>query len=83
MRKHALAFGVAILLLTAAACTKGNGGAEGNRTQSQTPAAQKVAGTKTNGRGFYTVRARGRGTYRVTVRVSGFTAMSKAIRAGR
>jgi hypothetical protein len=43
----------------------------------------KVAGTRTNGRGFYTVRARGRGTYRVTVRVSGFTAMSKAIRAGR
>ena len=43
----------------------------------------KVAGTKTNGRGFYTVRARGRGTYRVTVRVSGFTAMSKALRAGR
>ena len=47
MRKHALAFGGAILLLTAAACNKGNGGAEGNRTQSQTPAAQKVAGTKT------------------------------------
>jgi hypothetical protein len=43
----------------------------------------RVAGTKTNGRGFYTVRARGRGTYRVTVRVSGFTAMSKTLRAGR
>ena len=43
----------------------------------------RVAGTKTNGRGFYTVRARGRGIYRVTVRVSGFTAMSKTLRAGR
>ena len=47
MKKHALAFGAAAVLLTAAACSKGGGGAEGNRTQSQTPAAQKVAGTKT------------------------------------
>jgi uncharacterized surface protein with fasciclin (FAS1) repeats len=47
MRKHALALGIAAVLLTGAACTKGNGGADGNRTQAQTPAAKKVAGTKT------------------------------------
>src|SRR5215217_5858028 len=47
MRKHALALGVTAVLVTASACTKGNGGAEGNRTEAQTPAAQKVAGTKT------------------------------------
>jgi uncharacterized surface protein with fasciclin (FAS1) repeats len=47
MRKHALALGVAAVLMTASACTKGNGGADGNRTEAQTPAAQKVAGTKT------------------------------------
>lgn len=43
----------------------------------------KVAGTKTNQRGFYSVRAKRRGTYRVTARVAGFTAMSREIRAGR
>jgi hypothetical protein len=43
----------------------------------------KVAGTRTNQRGRYSVRARGRGTYRVTVRMAGFTAMSREIRAGR
>lgn len=45
MRKYALAFGVAAVLLTSA-CNKGGGG-QGNRAQAQTPAAQKVAGTKT------------------------------------
>jgi hypothetical protein len=43
----------------------------------------KVAGTRTNQRGIYSVRARKRGTYRVTVRMAGFTAMSREIRAGR
>lgn len=43
----------------------------------------KVAGTRTNQRGRYSVRAKRRGTYRVTVRVAGFTAMSREIRAGR
>jgi hypothetical protein len=42
----------------------------------------KVAGTRTSQRGFYSVRARKRGTYRVTVRMGGFTAMSREIRAG-
>ncbi len=43
----------------------------------------KVAGTRTNQRGFYSVRAKKRGTYRVTVRLAGFTAMSREFRAGR
>lgn len=43
----------------------------------------KVAGTKTNQLGRYTVRAKRRGTYRVTVRMAGFSAMSREIRAGR
>lgn len=43
----------------------------------------KVAGGKTDGRGFYTLRAKRRGTYRVTVRLAGFTATSREIRAGR
>jgi hypothetical protein len=43
----------------------------------------KVAGTKTNQRGVYSVPAKRRGTYRVTVRMAGFTAMSREIRAGR
>jgi hypothetical protein len=43
----------------------------------------KVAGTRTSQRGFYSVHARKRGTYRVTVRLAGFTAMSREIRAGR
>ncbi len=44
---------------------------------------RKVAGTKTSQRGFYSVRAGKRGTYRVTVTMAGFTAMSREIRAGR
>jgi carboxypeptidase family protein len=44
---------------------------------------RKVAGAKTNQRGFYSVRAARRGTYRVTVRLAGFTATSREIRAGR
>jgi hypothetical protein len=43
----------------------------------------KIAGSRTNQRGFYSVRARKRGTYRVIVRMAGFTAMSREIRAGR
>ena len=43
----------------------------------------KVAGNKTDQRGFYTVRAKRRGTYRVTVKLAGFTAMSRELRAGR
>jgi uncharacterized surface protein with fasciclin (FAS1) repeats len=46
MRKHALALGTMAVLLTGAACTKGNDG-DGKRTQAQTPAAKKVAGAKT------------------------------------
>lgn len=42
-----------------------------------------VGHVKTNPRGRYSVRAKRRGTYRVTVRVAGFTAMSREIRAGR
>ena len=43
----------------------------------------KVAGTRTNQRGFYLVRAKRRGTYRVTARIAGFAATSREIRAGR
>ena len=43
----------------------------------------KVSGGKTNKRGVYTVRAKRRGTYRVSVRLAGFTATSREIRAGR
>jgi Carboxypeptidase regulatory-like domain len=43
----------------------------------------KVSGGKTNQRGFYSLRAKRRGTYRVTVRMAGFTATSREIRAGR
>jgi hypothetical protein len=43
----------------------------------------RVGSTKTNQRGFYAVRAKRRGTYRVTVRVAGFSATSREIRAGR
>jgi carboxypeptidase family protein len=42
----------------------------------------KVAGGKTDQRGFYTVRAKRRGTYRVTARFAGFAATSREIRAG-
>jgi hypothetical protein len=43
----------------------------------------KVAGGKTDRRGFYALRAKRRGTYRVTARLAGFTATSREIRAGR
>ena len=43
----------------------------------------KVAGTKTSQRGLYSVPTKRRGTYRVTVRMAGFTAMSRELRAGR
>jgi hypothetical protein len=43
----------------------------------------KVAGGKTDRRGFYSLRATRRGTYRVTVRLAGFTATSREIRSGR
>jgi uncharacterized surface protein with fasciclin (FAS1) repeats len=46
MRNHALALGIMGALLATTACNKG-GGADGNRTAAQTPAAQKAAGTKT------------------------------------
>jgi carboxypeptidase family protein len=42
-----------------------------------------VSSGKTNQRGFYSLRAKRRGVYRVTVRLSGFTATSRTIRAGR
>jgi uncharacterized surface protein with fasciclin (FAS1) repeats len=47
MNKRALALGMTAVVLAASACTKGNSGADGNRTEAQTPAAQKVAGNKT------------------------------------
>ena len=43
----------------------------------------KVATGKTNERGFYSLRAKRRGTYRVTVRMAGVTATSRTIHAGR
>ena len=43
----------------------------------------RVAGGKTDQRGFYTLRPKRRGTYRVTARLAGITAMSREIRAGR
>ena len=43
----------------------------------------KVAGMKTSQRGLYSMPTKRRGTYRVTVRMAGFTAMSREIRAGR
>jgi hypothetical protein len=43
----------------------------------------KVSGGKTDRRGFYTLRAKRRGTYRVSARLAGFTATSREIRAGR
>jgi len=44
---------------------------------------RKFRGSRTNQRGIYSVRAGKRGIYRVTVRMAGFTAMSREIRAGR
>ena len=43
----------------------------------------KVNGEKTNVRGFYSLRARKRGNYRVTARMAGFTATSRTLRSGR
>jgi Carboxypeptidase regulatory-like domain len=43
----------------------------------------KVSSGETNQRGFYSLRAKRRGTYRVSVRMAGFTATSREIRAGR
>jgi Carboxypeptidase regulatory-like domain len=43
----------------------------------------KVAAGKTNERGFYSLRAKRRGAYRVTASMAGFTATSRIIRAGR
>jgi hypothetical protein len=43
----------------------------------------RVSSGKTDQRGFYTLRAKKRGTYRVTARLAGFTVMSREIRAGR
>ena len=43
----------------------------------------RVAGGKTDERGFYTLRPKRRGTYRVTARLAGFTALSRELRAGR
>lgn len=43
----------------------------------------KVSSGRTNQRGFYSLRAKRRGTYRVAVRMAGFTATSRTIRAGR
>jgi len=42
----------------------------------------RVSTGKTNQRGFYSLRAKRRGTYRVSVRMAGFTATSRTIRAG-
>jgi Carboxypeptidase regulatory-like domain len=42
----------------------------------------RVASGKTSPRGFYSLGAKRRGTYRVTVRMDGFTATSREIRAG-
>jgi hypothetical protein len=43
----------------------------------------RIASGKTDPRGFYSLRATRRGTYRVTVRMAGFTATSREVRAGR
>jgi hypothetical protein len=43
----------------------------------------RVSGGKTDQRGFYLLRAKRRGNYRVTVKWAGFTATSREIRAGR
>jgi hypothetical protein len=44
---------------------------------------RRVTGGKTNPRGIYKLRARGRGLYRVTARLEGFSAQSREVRAGR
>jgi hypothetical protein len=43
----------------------------------------KVSGSKTDQRGFYLLRAKRRGTYRVSVKWAGFSATSRELRAGR
>jgi hypothetical protein len=43
----------------------------------------RVSGGKTDQRGFYLLRAKRRGSYRVMVKWAGFTATSREIRAGR
>ena len=43
----------------------------------------KVSGGKTDERGFYQLKAKKRGRYRVSVRWAGFAAMSRELRAGR
>jgi hypothetical protein len=43
----------------------------------------RIAGGKTDQRGFYTLRPKRRGIYRVSARLAGFTATSREIRAGR
>jgi hypothetical protein len=43
----------------------------------------RIAGGKTDLRGFYTLRPKRRGIYRVSARMAGFTALSREIRAGR
>ena len=43
----------------------------------------KVSGGKTDPRGFYQLKAKKRGRYRVSVRWAGFSAMSRELRAGR
>jgi len=43
----------------------------------------KVSGGKTDPRGFYQLKAKKRGRYRVSVRWGGFTAVSRELRAGR
>jgi Carboxypeptidase regulatory-like domain len=43
----------------------------------------RVSDGRTNHRGFYSLRAKRRGTYRVTARLAGFAATSREIRAGR
>ena len=44
---------------------------------------RQVRRARTNRRGFYSVRAGKRGKYRVTVRMAGFSATSRELRAGR
>jgi Carboxypeptidase regulatory-like domain len=43
----------------------------------------RVSSGRTDQRGFYRLRAKRRGTYRVTARVAGFAAVSRELRAGR
>jgi hypothetical protein len=58
-------------------------GAQVSLQKSSGGAWTTVSSGRTNQRGFYSLRATRRGTYRVSVRLSGFTATSRTIRAGR